>query len=792
MSSEEVVPRRRGLHGLRHYALHGLLLFALLVFVFPGVFLRGEMIGPGDILFQIPPWQEYAPEGFERPQNWLMSDVVTAFFPYYALTTAALREGAWPLWNDKEFAGMPLLANCQTAIFYPPRLLHAFLELRLATTLYILLKLWLCGMAAFLCARGLGMALPYARFFSVAWMLASYNVIWCNWSLPDVSVWLPVLFLGVELVLARRYLRGFCAMVIGGTLILLAGHPETAFGMCLGLGVYFVTRLALGARSVRAVVEPCLVCAGAWALALLMCAPQLLPFAEYLLNSSTFFDRPHEDKLIWLNPAGAAAFWVPRFFGTSADGNFHGESNSNYYGMIYPGMAIWVCAALLLARRRALGERRQMVIALAVAAGFGTAMAFRLPPFDLLHELPVLNTMIQAYHIAFPIFALPLLGTLGLECWLGGERRARLLWWALPCACVALGVVGFVYSMQAGLLRISGVDAYVRQEMFTAAGYAFAVLCLLGLSVKTRRTQLVAGLLTAVLAADLIWSNRGLNPTMPREQIYGETQLTAHLQSLPQPVRVGIAQGGVNSGLFAPYGIEEWLAYDGLYPARMWRYQFGLGPQVWDKMEPLHAIAYYLHNPRYEPDWPLGEPGRFQLEKKVDGLEIYQNLRAQPRAFLVSGVERLADGPAVLARLLEPDYEPLRKVAVEDAHLPAGLETKLSGAEGIATGTARVTSHESTRVQIEVETPGEAVLVLADAYYPGWQARLNGQEVPHFPAYFAFRGLAVPAGKHVVEFVYDPWTFRVGMWISVAALALGAAGVLGVARRTTGPSGWGA
>ena len=168
-----------------------------------------------------------------------MPDVVTAFHPYYTVTKEAISKGEWPLWNIYELAGMPLLANCQTAAFYPPRLLHCFLNVDVATTIYILLKLWLCGMAAFWCARTLALTLPASRFFSVAWMLASYNVIWCNWSLPDVSVWLPVLFAATELILEAQYRRGFLLTAIGGALILLAGHPETAFAMSLGLGRVF-------------------------------------------------------------------------------------------------------------------------------------------------------------------------------------------------------------------------------------------------------------------------------------------------------------------------------------------------------------------------------------------------------------------------------------------------------------------------------------------------------------------------------------------------------------------------
>jgi len=214
-------------HGeIRAAILQALLLLALLMAVFPGVFFKGEMISPADMLGAIPPWRGYVDQDGNGLTHKLMSDVITAFHPYYCLVRGALDRSEWPLWNHLEYSGMPLLANCQSTVFYPPRLVHAFLDVRVATTVFIILKLWLCGMMAYACARGIGLARPAARFLSVGWMLASYNLIWANWSLPDVSAWVPLLLLAIELLLQGRYRRGFFAMLAGGTLIFLAGHPD--------------------------------------------------------------------------------------------------------------------------------------------------------------------------------------------------------------------------------------------------------------------------------------------------------------------------------------------------------------------------------------------------------------------------------------------------------------------------------------------------------------------------------------------------------------------------------------
>src|SRR5205814_7944695 len=53
-------------------------------------------------------------------------------------------------------------------------------------------------------------------------------------------------------------------------------------------------------------------------------------------------------------------------------------------------------------------------------------------------------------------------------------------------------------------------------------------------------------------------------------------------------------------------------------------------------------------------------------------------------------------------------------------------------------------------------------LVLADTYYPGWVARVDGVEQPILRADYLFRAVAVRPGQQVVEFRYEPTSFRIG------------------------------
>jgi hypothetical protein len=759
------VSRRRW---LREGLPQGLLLLALLTIVYPGFFFRGEMLTGGDLLFVSRPWDQYAPPDWEGPRNRLMPDVVTAFVPYYAVSKMSLDRGEWPLWNPFELAGMPLLANAQSAVFYPPRLLHALIgDLHLAISLYVILKLWLCGMVAYASARALGLSVGGARFFSVAWMLASYNVAWAYWSLPDVSVWLPLLFVGVDAIVQARYRRGMFLTALGGAMLLLAGHPETAFAMGVGIGVYFFLRLAGERRWGRRLWQPVAAAAGGWGLAIAFGAATLLPFAEYLLNSATFFKRAAEEPELVLPFGTIASFWVPRFYGTSAEGNFWGAhqiGTSNPYMMLYSGMAVWACATLLAVKGPVRDAQRNRVLALVGAALVSTLTAFAAPGFGWINHLPVFNSMIPFYHTAFVIFAVPLLGAVGFENWFSRPRRLRELGLLLPLAILVTLTLYGLYRFHSGYIRFQGLAPYLRRELWLAAAMALASVAVLAAYVRFNRPRLLGGILALVLAADLITATRGLSPSLPREHVYPDTKLTRALQAFGHPVRIGVGEGGIASGLLAPYGIEEILGYDGLYPARIIQFQDGLKRDMWKAMMPALSIRYYLHDPRYEPEFPLKEqPGRFELVGREDDIEIYRDTQAFDRAYLVPEVRVVPEMDEMFSTMASDGFDPARTALVE-----APVEGLAGAPPGTSPGTAKVIDWGFTEIVVEVDAPHPAVLVLADAYYPGWKAKIDGERADLFPVYHVLRGVVVPQGKHRVRLYLAPLSFQAGMAISIA------------------------
>jgi hypothetical protein len=83
----------------------------------------------------------------------------------------------------------------------------------------------------------------------------------------------------------------------------------------------------------------------------------------------------------------------------------------------------------------------------------------------------------------------------------------------------------------------------------------------------------------------------------------------------------------------------------------------------------------------------------------------------------------------------------------------------------------RVERHAES-LEIEAEALGPALLVVQDAFWPGWRASIDGQPTEIFAADYLVRAVAWPKGRHVLEMVYDPPELRLGLAVSTVGALL--------------------
>ena len=185
------------------------------------------------------------------------------------------------------------------------------------------------------------------------------------------------------------------------------------------------------------------------------------------------------------------------------------------------------------------------------------------------------------------------------------------------------------------------------------------------------------------------------------------------------------------------------------------------------------AAALTLVDARDGAFQPLA-PTPYRLIHSGD-VKIYENLAALPRAFKVYDWQWQPDESAAVAAMAAADFDP----AV--AAVLTGEPGAVSPASG-GRGTVSVSRYTPERVVVRVD--GDAgLLVLSDAFYPGWEVTIDGRPATIYPANALFRGVFVPEGAHDVVFEFRPGSFRAGAAVSLAAIVVALLAGLWAVRR---------
>jgi hypothetical protein len=159
---------------------------------------------------------------------------------------------------------------------------------------------------------------------------------------------------------------------------------------------------------------------------------------------------------------------------------------------------------------------------------------------------------------------------------------------------------------------------------------------------------------------------------------------------------------------------------------------------------------------------------RWRHVASLQRTEVYENLRALPRAWSVSEVIQL--GPdevlgAIRTSLL-PGGRTFSPAATALVETPPALARPAPAA-------VRVISVSDERMALDVVAEGEAFVVVADTFYPGWRANIDGRDTPVIRTDFVLRGLVVPAGTHRVELSFTSTPAVIGRALAaLAAVAL--------------------
>lgn len=174
------------------------------------------------------------------------------------------------------------------------------------------------------------------------------------------------------------------------------------------------------------------------------------------------------------------------------------------------------------------------------------------------------------------------------------------------------------------------------------------------------------------------------------------------------------------------------------------------------------------------------------FDKIYEGeVKIYKNNQVLPRAFIVHQVEVLSDKEKILTRLADENFDLRNTIILEEEPVEVPgvskvpkvpkveklssdtLNTSDTLAPFSSLSTVEILQYESTRVTLKTQLERPGFLVLADPYYPGWRAYVNGQERKIYLTNYLLRSVPLETGNHLIEFRYEPTSYKVGAWLTL-------------------------
>lgn len=176
-------------------------------------------------------------------------------------------------------------------------------------------------------------------------------------------------------------------------------------------------------------------------------------------------------------------------------------------------------------------------------------------------------------------------------------------------------------------------------------------------------------------------------------------------------------------------------------------------------------------------DYKVDDKPVFLKVAEIGKADLYENTRAMPRVWMVGETRLLPDADVVrtIRRGLMPEgglFDPTKIALLSNAGMKSegfispSKETKVENFSGYA----KVVSIDNRKILLEAESSTGGFLVLSDLFYPGWKATVDGRPRAIERTNYILRGLKLDAGKHAVEFRYEPIYLYAGAAISFLGL----------------------
>lgn len=688
------------------------------------------------------------------------------FVPTYKLIADVIHSGTLPLWDPFVGFGQPLVGDIQANVFSPLRMLFYLFPSMYMYNLTLVAQVGIGACFTYILSRRLDLGAAASVLAATCFALCPLNL-WYLELLSGPSVALSPLIAYLFVCAGEK--RSFGSIVLAGSAcaaLVFSAHPESTFwSIAICSAFLFGVMLSGPAALFSKVLAFVRILSSVGIVTFLLAAPVLLPFGEYMLNSDCYkYENAFPARIEW--PAILLNLMTPTF----------GEA-SGFIGSIG--------AVLLPVSFFFKGAYRKYMWSVAGTCLFAVICTARLEPINSLFGLKPFNVIINSYCGTMLMLFVSLLSAFGLQAALKNDSGYKLWYSMLAAALTVIIVPALVVATGTGLTQFHYDTAIppplvnpkeLMRDVALLVGFG-AVVCL---AMKLRRFQL-ALLVVAVIGLNLISLaavNRKSMPLQPRFD-YPPVAVYDHIRQAPGRM---IATGDHLSRPVAniAYGIQDARSLNAMYPKRYATFMDFVGAdrdrftQTFDtKLAPSLALASVRYIVTQE-EQVQQNPG-YELVAAFDNqVKLFENANALPQAYVVHQAAVSRSPEQTGKALAASDFDFHKSVIVEGTTAVA-LDKPISA--GVVDD-ARLNRLSANEVEVVATTSQPGYLVLTDAFYPGWQATINGAPAEISRANYMFRAVRLEPGTSLVNFKYQPLSFLLGLCAASAVLLAAVAHLL--------------
>ena len=723
-------------------------------------------------------------------------DLSVFFYRYIQHWVETLRSGELPLWNPYVMCGEPLLANIQPNILYPLSIIYFVLPVDFAFNMMIVLHFFLSGLFTFLLMKELKASDEAAAISAVSFVFGGYLLSVHNVLSTLLSVaWFPAV---IALYLrSLRHCSWKLAVLCGFSLYCMfsGGGLETII-MTAGIISLLTLFPCLYEKNEINISLPfrLMFCSIAFACFVLIGAVQILPFLELIQHSIRSEGISYSEAILWsLEPKNLIYLFAPDIFRQGIENYWNEQS---WLKTIYTGVLPFLLAAFFCMEK---GKRKFLVFII-----LATSVFLSLGDYNPLYRFlfacfPVLQKVRYPVKFFFiVIFFICLSAGWGWD-YMRKHIRDKAVQQLLFFLFAVFGffssiVLIILESHQETIWEIFQLDTVFSLSMFKSSTIFHNINRVILFSIIGSLLLFISGQkprwhgfafygFILLLLLDLFWGNYGHYETVNRAAVHDITENQKVLVRDKGLYRVFV-QKKIADKMSIPFRSKEEriMIYRNIFTPNTllgigkfdtWGFSvlalknyFKLITHAQSTALPDSTNLLNLMNARYVL-WSeeLQCPGYELIQK--ENFFLYKNTSSLQRAFLVKDYKVLKSEEEFRKTLQGREFDPRETVLLDRE--PEKLSVAINS-EKLLKNWVNVSEYRNNMISMEVESSCSQFLVLSETYYPGWKAYIDSTEAPLYKANFAFRAIAVPAGRHRVVLKYEPLSVRIGACISIAAV----------------------